>query len=311
MTDRRGGPYTRPAHEGDEMMDKVFSADAYCAWLRSQARMKRPYWYGTCFQKCTEALLKRKTEQYATTSPEHYTEARMSRYRADIAAGQICGDCVGGAIKGAAWTLLSTEPWKYASHGVQDRSADGMYEWCKSLGAENGKIDTIPDRPGVAVRMKGHVGVYVGGGDVVEWRGFAYGCVVTRLDQRPWTDWYELPWVTYAEGQNSPVRKTLKNGMSGPAVKELQQKLLDLGYYLGRWGADGDFGAATENAVMAFQDQHSLTVDGIVGPKTWAALDGENTPHREPKYTITIRGVDQTEMEAMKVRWPHCEVTEE
>lgn len=287
-------------------MDKIFNADAYCAWLREQARLKRPYWYGTCFQPCTEVLLKRKTEQY----PDYYTASRMSRYKADIAAGQICGDCVGGAIKGAAWTLLGQEKWTYASHGVQDRSADGMFDWCKSLGAEHGTIDTIPDRPGVAVRMKGHVGVYVGGGEVVEWRGFNYGCVVTKLAARPWTDWYELPWVEYAAGQTAPVRRTLRNGCKGDDVKAMQERLIELGYgfYLGRWGADGDFGAGTENAVMAFQDAHGLTVDGIVGPKTWAALDAATSP---PRYTVTIRGLMKTEADRIAADWPGAEVTRE
>lgn len=288
-------------------MDKLFDAESYCAWLRSQARLKRPYWYGTCFQPCTEVLLKRKTEQY----PAHYTSGRMSRYRADIAANQICADCVGGAIKGAAWTLLSTAKWTYASHGVLDKSADGMFDWCKSLGAEHGTIDTIPDRPGVAVRMKGHVGVYVGGGEVVEWRGFAYGCVVTQLAARPWTDWYALPWVKYSVAEITPIHRTLRNGSKGEDVKALQERLIELGYgmYLGRWGADGDFGAGTENAVMAFQDANGLEVDGIVGPKTWAALDNINMPHKEPTCTITIHGANQADVEYARTRWPDCDVT--
>lgn len=290
-------------------MDKIFNADSYCAWLRSQARLKRPYWYGTCFQPCTEDLLKRKAAQY----PSEYTNGRMARYRADIAAGQICADCVGGAIKGAAWTMLSTEKWTYAAHGVQDRSADGMFDWCKSLGAAHGKIADIPDRPGIAVRKAGHVGVYVGDGEVMEWRGFVYGCVITKLKDRPWTDWYELPWVTYAAGEAKPARRTLKYGCKGDDVKALQERLIELGYgsLLGKDGADGDFGRATESAVEAFQDDNGLEVDGVVGPKTWTALDGVDTPHKEPKYTITIHGVDQAEMEAMRARWPDCEVREE
>jgi N-acetylmuramoyl-L-alanine amidase len=37
-------------------------------------------------------------------------------------------------------------------------------------------------------------------------------------------------------------------------------------------GADGIFGAGTENAVKAFQRHHGLTVDGIVGKITWTKL---------------------------------------
>ncbi|MEP7218554.1 MAG: peptidoglycan-binding domain-containing protein [Bacteroidota bacterium] len=37
--------------------------------------------------------------------------------------------------------------------------------------------------------------------------------------------------------------------------------------------ADGAFGPKTEVAVRAFQRTHGSVPDGIVGPKTWAALD--------------------------------------
>ena len=53
----------------------------------------------------------------------------------------------------------------------------------------------------------------------------------------------------------------------------LQKQLLKLGYKLPKYGADGDFGSETKKAVKAFQTDKGLQVDGIVGPKTWAALD--------------------------------------
>lgn len=76
----------------------------------------------------------------------------------------------------------------------------------------------------------------------------------------------------------------LENGCEGPDVKELQSMLIQLGYNLGKWGADGDFGDATEIAVRRFQDNYNLEVDGIVGEKTVEALmkalkdDAPNTP---------------------------------
>lgn len=56
----------------------------------------------------------------------------------------------------------------------------------------------------------------------------------------------------------------LKRGDKGPSVKELQ-------FYLKIRG-DGDFGPKTEAAVRAFQQKKGLTVDGLVGPATWKAL---------------------------------------
>ena len=67
--------------------------------------------------------------------------------------------------------------------------------------------------------------------------------------------------------------RTLRNGMTGADVKELQTDLIKLGYDLGKWGADGDFGDCTELAVKAFQRDSGLTPDGVVGKKTVAALE--------------------------------------
>src|SRR2546423_1616505 len=62
----------------------------------------------------------------------------------------------------------------------------------------------------------------------------------------------------------------LKQGSSGPAVKDLQQKLKKLGF--DPKGVDGKFGPGTLAAVKAFQKSKKLGADGLVGPKTLAAL---------------------------------------
>ena len=73
----------------------------------------------------------------------------------------------------------------------------------------------------------------------------------------------------------------LKKGSSGTNVSKMQEVLLDLGYNLGSWGADGSFGGMTVTAIKAYQTSKSLTADGIVGPATWASLQtssGTTTP---------------------------------
>lgn len=57
-------------------------------------------------------------------------------------------------------------------------------------------------------------------------------------------------------------------------VKLVQKRLIELGYDLGIWGADGDFGSKTFEAVIKFQKDRSLLVDGIVGQQTYKALFG-------------------------------------
>jgi peptidoglycan hydrolase-like protein with peptidoglycan-binding domain len=65
----------------------------------------------------------------------------------------------------------------------------------------------------------------------------------------------------------------LKQGSSGPDVKDLQQKLTDLGF--DPKGVDGNFGPGTQAAVIAFQQSKGLQADGIAGPATLAALQSD------------------------------------
>src|SRR5437588_5840884 len=67
----------------------------------------------------------------------------------------------------------------------------------------------------------------------------------------------------------------LKQGSSGPDVKDLQQKLNDLGFDPN--GIDGNFGPGTKTAVIAFQQSKGLRADGVVGPATMAALQAASS----------------------------------
>lgn len=67
-----------------------------------------------------------------------------------------------------------------------------------------------------------------------------------------------------------PVRSVVKMGSSGDDVIYLQQRLTAKGYGSGK--VDGVFGTKTLEAVKAFQAENGLSVDGVVGAKTWAAI---------------------------------------
>jgi peptidoglycan L-alanyl-D-glutamate endopeptidase CwlK len=64
--------------------------------------------------------------------------------------------------------------------------------------------------------------------------------------------------------------RTLKLGDRGPEVKQLQQRLLQLGFSPGT--PDGHFGQNTRSAVSSFQRSMGLVADGIAGPATLSAL---------------------------------------
>lgn len=81
--------------------------------------------------------------------------------------------------------------------------------------------------------------------------------------------------VDLMEGVNI-MDTILKKGSSGPEVLELQEMLDSIGYACGT--PDGVFGNLTAYAVKSFQRDNNLTVDGVVGPATWVALEKATEP---------------------------------
>lgn len=76
-----------------------------------------------------------------------------------------------------------------------------------------------------------------------------------------------------APSQEQNNASLLKLGMRGSGVKNLQNNLNSLGYHAG--SADGIFGQNTKNAVVAFQRDHGLSVDGIAGPATLSKINAQ------------------------------------
>ena len=90
-------------------------------------------------------------------------------------------------------------------------------------------------------------------------------------------------------------RTILKRGMKGDDVRRLQQRLMELGYALPKYGADGDYGSETATAVKAFQRDRGLTADGIADEATHAALyAGQGNT-----YTVTLHNVPEADAIAL------------
>jgi len=74
--------------------------------------------------------------------------------------------------------------------------------------------------------------------------------------------------VAYYNGESQATLS--RQGSRGDEVRQIQTKLKQWGYYSG--SVDGIFGPNTEKAVRSFQQKNKLTVDGVAGPKTLAAM---------------------------------------
>lgn len=241
------------------------------------AQLGRPYWWGTFGQTANAGLLAAKRQQY----PNYYTAGDFT-----MQYGQKVHDCV-GLIKGYLWCdTPDSEPIYKAA---QDVAVSGLFMAC----SEGGSIDTMPDIPGVCVFMRdmSHVGVYIGDGYVVEATGHARGVVKTKLAGRGWALWGKPRWISYeatatsAQPAQTATQATasaltvtglplLRYGDKGEFVRSAQMLLIGRGYSCGRYGADGEIGQDTFNAVIAYQRACGLQQDGIIGAQTWARLIG-------------------------------------
>lgn len=161
----------------------------------------------------------------------------------------------------------------------KDRSADTF----RRQFTLSGPINTLPEIPGLALWRKGHIGVYIGNGYAIEFRGTNYGCVQTAVKDRDWTHWGKIDGVNYdtvqtitanPKGDFTMTMTTIKNGSTGAAVKALQILLNGNGYDCGK--ADGIAGMKTVRAIKAYQSKNGLPADGIAGERTWTKiLNGE------------------------------------
>lgn len=78
-----------------------------------------------------------------------------------------------------------------------------------------------------------------------------------------------VTWINIDEADQS--HPALKSGSTGLPVRRLQSRMSAVGYDTG--GVDGRFGDKTDMAVKKLQRDYNLSVDGVVGPKTWQVVD--------------------------------------
>ncbi len=144
------------------------------------------YVWGTFGQVLTESLLESKLRQYPD-GVGNYEDVIRAQW-----LGGRTADCV-GLIKGYGWLDTDTMTIQYGTNGMPDIGADTMYR----NASVKGPIGTIPEVPGLAVWKSGHIGVYIGNGEVIEAMGTHYGVVKTQLADRNWTTWLEIPYIQY------------------------------------------------------------------------------------------------------------------
>lgn len=157
-------------------------------WAKEAEEDGWGYVWGTYGKVLDLQLLEEKLEQYPDELSKHEDYIRENWL------GGRTADCA-GLIKGYGWFDPETGEILYGTNGMPDVGSDKMY----LDAAESGTIDTIPEIPGLAVWRAGHIGIYIGGGEVIHASSTMVGVIRSPLDGGDWTHWLKIPYINYIE----------------------------------------------------------------------------------------------------------------
>lgn len=278
----------------------MIRADALTEKFRKALDDKWGYIWGTAGVLWTKSRQNNLVQQFVSkygTSWQKNSEAKAdTKYNSAVYGSKWIDHNVADCSGLFAWAFKQLGgSIAHGSNSIWDR-----YTKNKGKLAEGRRTDGKELLPGTAVftgtdNDHPHIGLYAGSGKVIEAANTQAGVVTSNINATKWKYWGELRGVDYDGKAEEPVTDSgwpvLKRGSKGTYVRQLQQLLLDRGYKLPKYGADGDFGSETEAAVKQFQRDWGLTVDGIVGPQTLKML--QSTVPNEKTYTVTIRGLSK------------------
>ena len=162
-------------------------------WCENAYKNGWGYVYGGYSQVCTKQYL----DQQASLFPRNNEAGGEMRQVGEKWLGKRVCDCI-GLIKSYAWYNADSGEIVAGSNGFTDCGANSIW----SNVTESGPISSMPETPGLAVWMDGHIGVYIGNGEVIEAQGTAYGVVKTQLSGRSWTKWLKIPNIKYVNQRN-------------------------------------------------------------------------------------------------------------
>ena len=146
------------------------------------------YIYGTYGNVLTENLLQDRAAVFGSEVTDYMDFIRQNRI------GKRTADC-DGLIKGYGWYDSASGEIMVGTNSMMDVGANAMF----SNATVKGTIDTIPEVPGLAVWVDGHIGIYIGNVEVIEAMNTLRGVTRTKLAGREWTHWLQIPYISYVE----------------------------------------------------------------------------------------------------------------
>ena len=291
------------------------------AWKAACACVGWPYVYGAVGEQCKPA----KRAQYGTKfyPSDHttiVTKCKAISWDKDSQTCKVTGNC-----SGCQWNLPVL---MFDCRGFTRKILNMVYSWTLwggTVGGQwndernwkaKGEIATMPkDTLCCLFVYKNKKWQHTGFGFNNETVECSSGVQHFTTRNKKWTHWAvpkcvegDVPDPEPTPDPDPKTKPTLKRGSTGPYVTLAQTELINKGYSCGSSGADGQFGKNTEAAVKAFQQDHGLKIDGIIGDQTWEALDSADPAKY---YTVTIPNLTNAEADALIKQYPKATKTEE
>lgn len=251
-----------------------------------------PYVFGAVGEECKKSTREKYYKNYETRNPGEAEQIKKNCQQ--LSRGlSVCTGCKyypGGTVR--CYDCRGFTRWVLGRVGISLQGAGATSQWNDAGNwAFKGTIDQYTG--GVAVFFQksttkantmAHTGFLIDGQII-----HCSGTVKKEALYKKITH-FAIP--KGLEGGYTPVptKPTLRNGSRGEYVTLLQTKLIQLGYDLAPYGADGTFGNKTMNAVKNFQRDQGLSADGVVGPKTWDALEAGKIQ----LYTVQIQHISKS-----------------
>ena len=258
-----------------------------------------PYVYGGTMQPCTPSYRLARIEQYPGFASSIRNTCRVLSLKAAECKGCRyygryafdCAQLVRYALKQIGTELPSgaSSQWRHEKAWLFQGPITPL---AATFPCVLFRKEDVPRGP----FLMAHVGISLGDGFVIDARSHRAGVIRTRFTAYPWSHMafprgLPLPEIPGAgeravliettpaqakEPVGSPrdslTALTLRAGQHGIEVRQMQSRLMMLGYPLPRYGADGKFGRETACAVVAFQKVAGLPADGVADPGTLGLL---------------------------------------